>query len=154
MIGRRGISVAFAAGILFGAGLIASGMTRPDKIVGFLDFFGSWDASLAFVMVGAVGVYAPLSRLILRRGAPVCTAHFSVPGRRAIDAPLVVGSAIFGLGWGLAGFCPGPALTSLGAGTPNAFLFVLAMVFGFGLKRGLDIFRERQQARSIAERHA
>ena len=153
MSGFRSVFLALVAGGLFGAGLIVSGMTRPDKIVYFLDFFGDWDASLAFVMAGAVSVYAPLSRLVLKRRAPVCASCFTLPESRDIDAKLVVGSATFGLGWGLAGFCPGPVITSLGGGTSQAFLFVVAMLFGFGLKRGLDIWQDRGEPH-ISERHA
>jgi uncharacterized membrane protein YedE/YeeE len=124
----RRAAVVFGAGLLFGAGLVVSGMTDPRNVVGFLDFAGRWNPKLAFVMAGAVGVHALLLRLhARRRGA----AARSGPGARArIDAPLVCGAAIFGVGWGLSGYCPGPAITALGFGLPAAFGFVAAMIAG------------------------
>ena len=117
-------------GILFGAGLAISGMTNPAKVTGFLDLFGEWDPSLAFVMGGGVGSFSLASRLVTRRAAPVHGGSF--PGRPtgAIDKRLLVGSAIFGAGWGWLGFCPGPAITNLGALRPEAGVFVLAMIAG------------------------
>src|SRR5262245_27388916 len=104
---------AFASGALFGVGLLVSGMTDPAKVTGFLDLFGAWDPSLALVMVGAVGVHVVLRRLVTRRRAPLFDASFHDPTARTIDAPLVAGAAIFGLGWGIAGYCPGPSIVSL-----------------------------------------
>ena len=120
----------FLAGLLFAVGLVVSGMTLPSKVVGFLDFFGKWDPSLAFVMVGAIGVYATLSRLITRRRRPVFVDAFQIPTSRVIDGRLVAGAAIFGVGWGLAGYCPGPAVVSVGSGSRSALVFVGAMLGG------------------------
>lgn len=125
---------ALGAGVLFGVGLGVSGMTSPAKVIGFLDFAGAWDASLAFVMMGAIAVHAVLRRLVHRRSAPVFAETFDVPAPAAIDARIVAGSAMFGVGWGLAGYCPGPAIVSIVTG-PAAILFVLAMAAGMALQR-------------------
>jgi uncharacterized membrane protein YedE/YeeE len=132
---KRQLLVAFGAGLLFSVGLCLSGMTNPARIIGFLDVFGDWDPSLAFVMAGAVGVHAALYRLIIRRTAPLLCASFSVPGKQGIDAPLLIGAATFGVGWGLAGYCPGPAVTSLASGAGLAVIFTAGMVLGFVLSR-------------------
>jgi len=126
--------LAYLAGLLFGFGLILAGMTDTSKVIGFLDFFGAWDPSLAFVMVGAIGVHALLFRLIVKRPAPLVDSHFHVPTRRELDLRLVGGAAIFGVGWGLAGFCPGPGIVSLGTGTVAALVFVAAMALGMGVE--------------------
>lgn len=144
MTSFRAIVFALLSGALFGAGLVIGGMTRPDKIVGFLDFFGDWDASLALVMVGAVGTYSVLYRLVLRRENPIYSPGFSLPTRNQIDAPLVGGAALFGAGWGLAGYCPGPALTSVSALAPHTLVFVGAMLVGILLNLGLNALRGRQ----------
>lgn len=124
-----GVIGALAAGLLFGVGLILSGMVDPAKVLNFLDVAGTWDPSLAFVMAGAIGVAAPGFWLVRRRKAPLASASFRVPPADApIDRSLVVGAAVFGIGWGLAGFCPGPALVSLPLGTHGAIAFVSAMV--------------------------
>ena len=115
----------FLAGALFGMGLAISGMTDPGRVIGFLDLFGAWDPALLFVMAGAVGVYG-LGMLILRR-FPSRNLHLPSAASSPIDRRLVIGSAIFGLGWGLGGFCPGPALANLGALQIEALLFVPAM---------------------------
>ena len=122
---------AFLGGIMFGLGLAVSGMTQPAKIVGFFDFFGSWDPSLAFVMLGALLVYTPVYRWAIRTWQhPIWAPSFNLPTRKDIDGRLVVGSAIFGVGWGLGGYCPGPALTSVGAGSVEAFTFGASMLIG------------------------
>ncbi|MCS6915508.1 MAG: YeeE/YedE family protein [Myxococcales bacterium] len=128
---------ALLAGLLFGVGLCLAGMTQPRKIIEFLDFAGSWDPSLALVMLGALGVHAPLQALIRRRPAPVLDACFHVPGPRPIDRKLLAGSALFGVGWGLAGFCPGPALVSLPSLQASAWVFVGAMAAGMLLQHVL-----------------
>lgn len=125
---------ALAAGGLFGVGLGLSGMTSPAKVIGFLDVAGAWDASLAFVMIGAIAIHAVLRRLVLRRTSPVFAGGFDLPTTSSIDRRVVVGSALFGIGWGLAGYCPGPALVSVVTG-PGALLFVLAMAAGMALHR-------------------
>ncbi len=121
---------ALAAGALFGLGLVVSGMVNPAKVLGFLDIAGDWDPSLAFVMGGAIPVAALGFRLGARRTRPVCAAAFSPPARSLIDARLITGAVLFGLGWGLAGICPGPALAMLGLFEINAVAFVLAMIGG------------------------
>lgn len=121
-----------AYGLLFAIGLAVSGMARPEKVAAFLDVLGDWDPSLAFVMLGAVSVYG-LTHWHLRRRArrrPLLAARFSLPTPGKIDRRLVAGATVFGVGWGLSGFCPGPALTALGAGTPAAWWFVPAMIAG------------------------
>lgn len=120
----------FLVGLLFGTGLILSGMTDPGKVIGFLDLFGAWDPSLALVMGGAilVGVFA--FALAKRREITFLGTLLHLPQARHIDRRLVVGSLLFGVGWGLAGLCPGPALVSVGAGQPKAAVFVLAMLAG------------------------
>jgi uncharacterized membrane protein YedE/YeeE len=133
---KRGI-VAFAAGAIFSAGLCLSGMTRPAKVLSFLDFFGHWDPSLALVMVGAIGVSAVAFRISARaRWTPILGGRFHVPGtRKAVDLQLVTGAAIFGVGWGLSGLCPGPAVTSLASGQVGPILFCTSMLAGMVLYR-------------------
>lgn len=123
--------VSFVSGILFAVGLGLSGMTRPEKVIGFLDVFGAWDASLVFVMAGAIGVHM-VAALRARRPAsrPVLAARFVLPTRTGVDVRLVTGAALFGLGWGAAGFCPGPAVVALVTLSPSTLLFVGAMLAG------------------------
>ena len=121
---------AFLAGSIFTAGLVISQMTNPAKIHGFLDLAGHWDPSLLLVMAGAVGTYAPLFRLICRREKPISETCFSLPTNTQIDARLCIGSALFGIGWGLGGFCPGPAIANLSTLQTEVFLFVGAMLAG------------------------
>jgi uncharacterized membrane protein YedE/YeeE len=120
----------FFVGLLFGLGLLLSGMTDPGKVIGFLDFSGLWDPSLALVMGGAVAVGLFAFAIARRRTRSVLGGAMHLPTARQIDRPLVVGALLFGLGWGLAGFCPGPALVSLAAGQPKAAAFVAAMLAG------------------------
>ncbi len=120
----------FLAGILFALGLGISGMTQPEKVIGFLDIAGNWDPSLAFVMGGAVGINIILYRLILRRRRPVFDKTFTMPRQRNIGGRLISGAALFGIGWGLAGYCPGPALTSGVTASSSALLFIVAMLGG------------------------
>ncbi len=122
--------LSFAAGLLFSVGLALAGMTQPSKVIGFLDVAGNWDPSLAFVMGGAIAVYFVANQLMKRRYAPLSGGRFQVPGGRDIDPKLIVGAGVFGIGWGLAGYCPGPGITSLGAGTLSAFMFVASMALG------------------------
>ena len=124
--------VGLAAGLLFGTGLCVSGMTEPDKVLGFLDLAGAWDPSLAFVMAGALAVAFAAFRIARRRPRALTGDVIELPNWTAIDAPLVVGSMIFGIGWGLAGICPGPAIVDLGALDEQALVFVLAMAAGMG----------------------
>lgn len=118
------------AGLLFGFGLSLSGMTAPARVQGFLDLAGVWDPTLAFVMGGALLVNLPAYWLTRRRAAPLFGVRFQLPSRRDLDGRLLAGSALFGIGWGLAGLCPGPALASLSQGAPLLAGFVVAMVGG------------------------
>jgi uncharacterized protein len=138
---------ALASGILFAVGLGVGGMTRADKVIAFLDLAGDWDPSLMFVMLGAAGTYAVLYPLIRRRRAPLAAPAFAVPVRRGIDGPLLAGAAVFGLGWGSVGFCPGPAIVALGAGVPAALLFALAMLAGMALHAVAAPGRSRARTR-------
>jgi uncharacterized membrane protein YedE/YeeE len=126
---------ALAAGLVFGWGLALAQMIDPRKVLGFLDLAGAWDASLLFVLGGAVALTAIGFRFVLRRDAPWFESQFRLPGASAIDSPLILGSAVFGIGWGLAGYCPGPAIASLAIGNVEALWFVPAMVAGAGLAR-------------------
>ncbi len=121
---------ALVVGIIFALGLGISGMTRPEKVIGFLNIFGSWDASLAFVMAGAIGVHAIAYRLIRRRSSPFFSTQFYDPTSKELTPSLIVGAFIFGVGWALAGFCPGPAVTSLASFQTRPAVFVVAMILG------------------------
>jgi len=128
---------ALLTGTLFGVGLVLSGMTDPANVIGFLDLTGAWDPSLAFVMGGAVLVYMIVWRASagLRARAPLLAPTFQLPTRTDLDPPLVLGAAVFGVGWGLVGFCPGPALVGAGSGLTTALVFVAAMLVGMLLER-------------------
>jgi uncharacterized membrane protein YedE/YeeE len=127
---KRQIFTAFALGLLFALGLGISGMTQPKKVIGFLDIFGDWDPSLMFVMVGAILVHALSFLWIRRRPSPLLSTEFHLPKKREITPALVIGASMFGVGWGLAGYCPGPAITSLASLQRGPVLFVLAMLAG------------------------
>ena len=131
----RTILSALAAGLVFGLGLTVSQMIDPAKVLGFLDFAGDWDPSLALVMGGALAVTAIGNRFVLSGQGPLFAQTFQLPTRRDIDAKLVGGGALFGIGWGLAGLCPGPALTGLGLGRIEIVIFVIAMLAGMGAFR-------------------
>lgn len=137
---------AFGSGVVFAVGLALAGMTQPAKVVGFLDFAGDWDPSLAFVMGGAILIYATLNRLIADMKAPVLGGAFSLPTKTDIEPRLVGGAALFGVGWGLGGFCPGPALASLGTGSTNVLIFVGAMLGGMLLFRLFDSAQAKRAA--------
>ena len=122
--------VSFVAGLVFAAGLGVSGMTNPLKVAAFLDVTGAWDPSLAFVMIGAIGVHAVLRIFIARRGRPLFDDRFHLPTRVNVDGRLVLGAATFGVGWGLSGYCPGPAVVSLASGAVAPVVFVAAMAVG------------------------
>ncbi len=136
----------FACGLLFAIGLGVSGMTQPSKVVAFLDITGNWDPSLALVMVGAIGVHALSYRWITRRRSPLLGGTFRIPGEATIDGRLLAGAAIFGIGWGMIGYCPGPAVAAVGGGTKAALWFVAAMIAGVVLYRRLDAMIGRRQA--------
>jgi uncharacterized membrane protein YedE/YeeE len=127
--------VNLALGLIFGVGLVISGMSDPAKVLNFLDLTGTWDPSLAFVMGGAVVVAFVGYRIVLRRPAPITGGVFHLPTRRDIDARIIAGPAIFGLGWGLSGFCPGPAITALSLGAAGTYAFVPAMIVGMWAAR-------------------
>lgn len=127
----------FAIGLIFGAGIALSGMINPAKVLNFFDLAGHWDPSLACVMAGALAVTAVGYRFFLRRPAPVLDTRFHLPTRRDIDLPLLGGAAIFGIGWGITGFCPGGSIPALGLGEPRAFLFVAALAVGIITTRAL-----------------
>lgn len=125
--------VALVAGLLFGFGLSLSGMTDPLKVVGFLDLAGDWQPTLAFVMGGALLVTVPAFALIRRRGAPLFDRQFYLPTKQDLDGRLLAGAAIFGIGWGISGFCPGPAIASLASGEPIIVAFCVAMLAGMAI---------------------
>jgi uncharacterized membrane protein YedE/YeeE len=131
----------FVCGLIFGAGLLVSGMTQPDKVLGFLDIFGRWDPTLAFVMAGALAVTAAGYAFARRQMRPYLASGHLWPTRRDIDRPLVTGSVLFGIGWGLVGLCPGPALENLASLSPQVIVFVMAMIVGM-------------MAKDFGERHA
>jgi uncharacterized membrane protein YedE/YeeE len=138
---------AFVCGLLFGFGLLVSGMANPAKVLGFLDLAGQWDPSLAFVMAGAIAVAAPAFWLARRRQSSLTGAPMQLPASRRIDSRLVGGALLFGAGWGLAGFCPGPALVVAGSGEPRAWVFVGAMLVGMAIYAVLDRSAQRVPAR-------
>jgi uncharacterized membrane protein YedE/YeeE len=136
-----------AAGLLFGLGLFISEMINPAKVIAFLDIAGAWDPSMGFVMLGAVTVSFFGYRFVLQRGRPVYEPAFALPTRRDIDPPLLLGAALFGIGWGIAGYCPGPALAGVAFGHAETLWFIAAMVFGMIVARqtgGLLTFSKRR----------
>ena len=142
---RRIALAAFVAALVFGIGLIVSGMFNPAKVLGFLDLAGAWDPSLAFVMGGAVAVGAVAFHFASRRKFSLLGTPMQLPAGRRIDRRLIVGSTLFGVGWGIAGFCPGPALVALGMGEIKALVFTLAMLAGMAV---FTLF-ERRARRAI-----
>jgi hypothetical protein len=132
---RRLSLAAFASGALFGAGLAMSGMTDARRVLGFLDLFGDFDPTLLFVLGGAVMTTVVLFRFVLGRGSPVLATTFHLSNLRRIDRRLLLGAAVFGVGWGIAGYCPGPALAGLGIASREALWFVPAMIGGMLLHR-------------------
>ena len=145
------ILIQFVVGVVFGLGLLLSGMSNPEKVLGFLDLAairsGGWDPSLILVMAGAVGVTFAGFRLVFRRQRPLLGGHFHRPPSQSLDWRIATGPAIFGIGWGLAGICPGPAFVALGYGSPAIVLFVIAMMFGMAAAR---LLANRQPALAAA----
>lgn len=139
------ILAALLAGLLFGAGIALSGMINPAKVLNFFDLAGSWDPSLAFVMAGALTVAFVGYRLVLRRPRPLLGDRFHLPTRRDLDLRLIGGAALFGIGWGIAGFCPGGAIPALGLAQPDALIFVAAMLAGIALARWLQARAQAQK---------
>ena len=135
------VVTAFLSGLVFGLGLILSGMANPAKVLAFLDLAGAWDPSLALVMVGAIGAAWLPFAWARRRERSLLGAPLQLPTAQRPDRRLLLGSLVFGAGWGLAGFCPGPALVALGMGRPQAYVFVLAMLVGMGL---FELLERRQ----------
>jgi uncharacterized protein len=138
--GRRNVA-AFVSGLVFAAGLGLAGMTKPAKVQAFLDVTGDWDPSLMFVMVGAIGVYALAVVVAKRRGAPLYAPEFAWPKLTAIDARLVAGAALFGIGWGLSGFCPGPAVVSVASLTKETVVFFVTLALTLVVMRRLLVAR-------------
>lgn len=136
--------VFFVSGLLFGFGLALAGMTDPQKVLGFLDVAGAWDASLMLVLGGAVGVTAICFRKVLHRSAPVFDTQFYLPDKTEIDRSLVIGSILFGIGWGISGYCPGPGVALLAAPGPETVLFLPAMLTGWLLFAAIDRARNGQ----------
>jgi uncharacterized membrane protein YedE/YeeE len=130
-------------GLIFGFGLILSGMANPEKVLGFLDLAGNWDPSLALVMGGAVAVGLVAFRFARKRTKSILGLDMKLPSGQQLDKRLIIGALVFGAGWGLAGFCPGPGLVAMGAGELKALIFVVAMVAGMGL------FEVIEQARTL-----
>jgi uncharacterized membrane protein YedE/YeeE len=145
---------ALASGIAFGVGLALSGMLNPAKVLGFLDFAGAWDPTLAFVMAGALLVATPGFQLVLRRPEPWFAQRFSLPVRTDLAPRLVIGAVIFGVGWGLVGLCPGPAVANLVSGRREVFVFVAAMLAGMVLFRTLERRNTADPASAAARRPA
>jgi len=138
------IFASWLAGLIFGLGLIVSGMADPAKVLGFLDLAGAWDPSLAFVMAGAISVAAVAFAVARKRTVSFLGAAMNLPKTRRIDRRLVAGSLMFGIGWGVAGFCPGPGLVALGMGEIKALVFVVAMLAGMELYVVLERRKQRQ----------
>jgi uncharacterized membrane protein YedE/YeeE len=146
----RSNAAALLFGLIFGAGLLVAGMTSPAKVTAFLDVAGRWDPSLALVMAGAVGVHFTLARLVLRRPAPLFGGAFQAPKGSGVDRRLVLGAAIFGVGWGLGGVCPGPGIVDAASGSAYALVFTGAMVLGVIAAR-LGAPAERKDAAGAAD---
>lgn len=128
----------FIVGFIFAIGLAVSGMTQPQKVVGFLNLFGEWDPSLIFVMVGAIAVHAITYRLIRKRNTPLLATTWQVPTKTELTPALIIGSILFGVGWGLGGFCPGPAMTSLASFELRPLIFVGSMILGMLIFKAVD----------------
>jgi uncharacterized membrane protein YedE/YeeE len=135
-------------GLIFGTGIALSGMANPAKVLNFFDIAGTWDPSLAFVMGGALLVSAIGYRFVLRREQPVFESRFHLPTNRKLDTPLIAGSAVFGIGWGISGFCPGGAIPALGLGEVSAWAFVGSMLVGIFAARTIRIALEQRASQS------
>ena len=131
--------ISLVSGIFFGVGLVISEMINPEKVLGFLDLFGNWDPSLAFVMIGALIVSSPLFHIIKNKKKPLFAEKFNYSNNKEVNNRLIVGSALFGAGWGLGGLCPGPAISSIALININSIIFVFAMFFGFYLVKFLKL---------------
>ena len=134
----RVLLMSLLSGILFGLGLAISEMVNPLRVIGFLDVTGEWDPTLGFVMGSALMLTMPIFHYVLKRKKPVFVENFSLPDKKYIDKKLLIGSSLFGLGWGLAGLCPGPAIAALVTLTPDVIIFVSAMLCGFWLEKYIE----------------
>ncbi|MBB4051224.1 hypothetical protein GGR20_000842 [Devosia subaequoris] len=143
------ILLAGLIGLIFGSGIALSGMANPAKVLNFFDLAGTWDPSLAFVMGGALLVTAIGYRFVLKREKPVLEARFHLPTSRKLDLPLLGGSAVFGIGWGISGFCPGGAIPALGLGEVSAWAFVGAMLAGIFVARTIRVALEQRAAQTV-----
>ncbi len=141
---RKSLS-ALLCGLLFGVGLSLGGMTDPAKVVAFLDLAGRWDPSLAFVMGGALLLTTPAFRWLLRLKRPMFEERFVLPTKQDLDLNLLAGAALFGIGWGITGLCPGPAIVALATGVPQFFVFVVAMIVGMWLSDRVTLLQTRRQ---------
>ena len=130
--------ISFVSGMIFGVGLSVSNMINPEKVLGFLDIFGLWDPSLIFVMMGAIIISAPAFFLFRSKNKPLFADNFTMPALKSIDKNLIIGSGMFGIGWGMVGFCPGPAISSLALLNTYSVFFVLSMLGGFLLTKLVD----------------
>jgi len=154
---KRGFhAMAFVSGVVFAVGLGIAGMGRPAKVLAFLDVTGAWDPSLAFVMCGAIAVHAAFALRAKRGGTPLLAASYALPRRDTLDRSLFLGAAIFGLGWGLVGYCPGPAVLGAASGAATPVVFVAAMLVGLVLPRAIGVMlpapsRSGREALDLAE---
>ena len=130
--------ISLLSGIIFGLGLTISGMVNPQKVLGFLNLFGEWDPSLIFVMVGAIIIFAPMHFIFKRKSRPIFAKEFQINNNRNIDKKLLIGSGLFGAGWGLAGLCPGPAIASISFLNPSILIFALFMFVGFFIANRIE----------------
>ena len=140
--------IGFLCGAIFGLGLAISEMMNPDKVLAFLDITGDWDPSLALVMGGAVGVTLITFGRVLKLSKPLFAERFEVPSRADIDKPLLLGAMIFGAGWGIAGYCPGPAIAALGTGIIEPWIFIIAFIVGNALSIGVERIQQGRLAES------
>ena len=127
------------SGFIFGLGLTISSMTNPAKVIGFLDITGNWDPSLMFVMIGAIAISAPIFYLLRNKTKPLFSLNFEIPTIKNLDKQLILGASLFGIGWGMVGFCPGPAIASLALLKPFSAIFVIAMAGGFYISKFIKI---------------
>lgn len=132
------IIAAFVVGIIFGLGLILSGMTQPQKVISFLDVVGKWDPSLMFVMLSAIPVHFLSYKWIANKESPLLDVKWHYPRKTEITKPLIIGSILFGMGWGLGGFCPGPGIVALGSGSKNVIIFIVTMLLGMWLFKKVE----------------
>lgn len=137
------ILIALITGLIFGIGLIISGMTNPKKVMDFLDITGQWDPSLAFVMIGAIAVTSIAFVIAKQRSKPICSTEFQIPSNRTIDKRLVGGSLVFGIGWGIAGICPGPAFVLVGTGSTEGVLFLISLLIGMFIFELIERYRAK-----------